>query len=108
MAKATKTPATKVEAKHAEKAPTEREQAKALGISLPGLRVLVALVKAKAALSYREIQAATGYYAVLSATLRASYEGSLGAAKYVVESEADGLLRFKATAAGVAALKKAK
>jgi hypothetical protein len=65
----------------------DREGAKAAGLSVVHFRILRAIVKAGKALSYRDIEAATGYYSILTAQLRAAHEGSLSSLGLVKEEQ---------------------
>lgn len=90
----------------------ERNQAKAAGLSIPHLRVLRAIDKSSKPLSYKEIEAKTGYYSNLTMMMRTDHEGSLANQKYVKEElhDRDGrdVLCFAITAAGKKVLEKAK
>lgn len=63
----------------------ERDEAKAKGLSLVHFRILKALASGKE-LTYRDIEAKTGYYSILTAQLRSEHEGSLGALGLVGEN----------------------
>ena len=90
----------------------ERAEAKAADLSIPHLRILRAIQKSGKALSYRQIEAKTGYYSTLTALLRKDNEGSSGALGYTKEEmhDIDGrdVLTFAITAAGKKVLEKAK
>ena len=82
----------------------ERAAAKAAGIGLVHYRVLQALVKAGKPMTYREIEAKTTYYSLLTKVCRDGYEGSLHALGLAKEEakEVGGkvTLVFTATAKG--------
>lgn len=84
--------------------PTERQKAKEAGLSLPQARVLKALANSKTPMSYKDIEAATGYYSNLTAVLRTDHDGSLAEKKLVKEEQHDidgkDTLVFSALAAG--------
>lgn len=90
----------------------ERTEAKNADLSIPHLRILRAINKAGKALSYRQIEAKTGYYSTLTALLRKDNEGSSGDLGYTKEEmhDIDGrdVLTFALTAAGKKILEKAK
>lgn len=90
----------------------ERTEAKNADLSIPHLRILRAIAKAGKPLSYRQIEAKTGYYSTLTALLRKDNEGSSGALGYTKEEmhDIDGrdVLTFAITAAGKKVLEKAK
>lgn len=96
----------------------ERAAAKTAGISLVHLRILKALKKSPNGLTYRGIEAKTGYYSVLTAQLRkesnrgGEHGESLGALGMVREEihDIDGkdVLHFVITAKGKKTLEKAK
>ena len=84
----------------------ERTKAEEKGLSLVHYRILKAIETAKKPLSYRGIEAETGYYSILTAQLRKDYEDSLGSMGLVQEemiSEEEGgrkKVHFSITAKG--------
>lgn len=88
------------------KAAKERQAAKDAGLTLVHYRILKALSNG-AEHTYRQIEAKTGYYSILTAQLRHEHEGSLcrlGLAKEGVDGE--DRLTFTITAKGRKAIGK--
>lgn len=82
----------------------ERDAAKAKGLSLVHFRILKALNAGP--LTYRGIEGKTGYYSILTAQLRKSHEGSLGALGLVNEQEREDGLTFAISAKGKKVIEK--
>lgn len=69
---------------------TPTAEAEAVKLGAPQIKILSALAETKSPMTYKDIEAKTGYYSSLTKLMRAPHDGSLVTVGYVKEVETGG------------------